>query len=503
MLENGNSIRFITDPTEVQRIRKELDRSIMPSRFVLTKKAQELGEDWKAKARWILLGRRDPDALEMERFSPTTPSGPTVHLAFQLISSLGFKLVIMDVTSAFGQSDAEVRRQGPLFASMPPSGIPGKAPWMLVEILTAIYGLVNAPASWRRTARKVLLSLGYCESIYDPCLFILKERFRFGKWRIVFKGYAEYLGRAVRQLENFEIRIDMQRYIEGKLQPVRLPCERLRLGDDEELTEQETTMLRGAGGSLLWVGKEARADTAGACAMAMSWGSGRPKVSHVKQVNKTIAELKRTSSCFLRILPIPLEEGMWVSVSDASVANDSEKSQGGFVVAFVEKTIRDGALAKFSINSWKSHRLRRVVKALLGSEALAMDDGLAELEWLRAGYAESCIPDSTICDGSRFGPDLDSVVVARQRDDEESLMVTDARALYDLFHRRSGPAGLCRRAQIDVSVMAASAQLLKAPVYWIPGVYMLADYLTKRVGNSTLMRKWTFRTPAKASQGSH
>ena len=110
---------------------------------------------------------------------------------------------------------------------------------------------------------------------------------------------------------------------------------------------------------------------------------------------------------------------------------------------------------------------------------------------------------STICDGSRFGPDLDSVVVARQRDDEESLMVTDARALYDLFHRRSGPAGLCRRAQIDVSVMAASAQLLKAPVYWIPGVYMLADYLTKRVGNSTLMRKWTFRTPAKASQGSH
>ena len=102
------------------------------------------------------------------------------------------------------------------------------------------------------------------------------------------------------------------------------------------------------------------------------------------------------------------------------------------MVAFVEKSIRDGALARFSINCWRSHRLRRVVKASLGSEASAMDDGLAELEWRRAMYAESCIPDSTICDGTRFGPDLDSVVVARKKDNEESFMVTDARALYDL-----------------------------------------------------------------------
>ena len=161
VLEGGNSIKFITDPAEVKRIRKELSHRIMPSRFVLTRKSQELGEDWKAKARWILLGHRDPDALEMERFSPT-PSGPTVHLAFQLITSQGYRLVIMDVTSAFGQSDAEQRQQGPLYASLPPSGIPGREPWMLVEILTAIYGLVNAPASWRRTVRKVLLVPWVC-----------------------------------------------------------------------------------------------------------------------------------------------------------------------------------------------------------------------------------------------------------------------------------------------------------------------------------------------------
>ena len=65
----------------------------------------------KAKARWILLGHKDPDVLEMERFSPT-PATPTVMLALQILSSMKYKVVIMDVTSAFGQSDPQTRPQG-------------------------------------------------------------------------------------------------------------------------------------------------------------------------------------------------------------------------------------------------------------------------------------------------------------------------------------------------------------------------------------------------------
>ena len=67
------------------------------------------------------------------------------------------------------------------------------------------------------------------------------------------------------------------------------------------------------------------------------------------------------------------------------------------------------------------------------------------------------------------------------------LAVTDARALYDLFHRRSGAAGLCRRAQLDVAVMSKSAEQLKTKICWIPGVNMPADCLTKRLGNSQLL----------------
>ena len=81
------------------------------------------------------------------------------------------------------------------------------------------------------------------------------------------------------------------------------------------------------------------------------------------------------------------------------------------------------------------------------------------------------------------------MAVVRVKDEDGAAAVADARALYDLFHCRSGAAGLCRRAQLDVAVMAKSAELLKTKVYWLPGEWMLADPLTKRLGNSTWLRK--------------
>ena len=127
------------------------------------------------------------------------------------------------------------------------------------------------------------------------------------------------------------------------------------------------------------------------------------------------------------------------------------------------------------------------MKSSLGSEALAMDDGLAELEWTKALFCEVAVPGTCVNDGSRYGND-ETIAVVRVRDDHDGAAVTDARALYDLFHRRSGSAGLCRRAQLDVAVMAKSAELLKTSVYWLPGQYMIADPLTKRLGNSALLR---------------
>ncbi|CAJ1460698.1 unnamed protein product, partial [Effrenium voratum] len=230
-LEGSNAIRIITDEKELDKIRRDFPSRIMSSRFLLTKKAGEVGEDWKAKARWILLGHRDPDAAQLERYAPT-PSSTTVMLCLQIIASCKYKLYIMDVSSAFGQS-----------------------------VITAVYGLVNAPAVWRKTVRRHLLELQYTELVFDPCLYYLKmekgektsgqklgvagvvlldvddfcqggnnrhhervgelrQRLKFGKWKEVYLSSADYIGRTLSQSEDFEIRVSMERYIQEKLKPV-------------------------------------------------------------------------------------------------------------------------------------------------------------------------------------------------------------------------------------------------------------------------------------------
>ena len=187
--------------------------------------------------------------------------------------------------------------------------------------------------------------------------------------------------------------------------------------------------------------------------------------------------------------------------ADASLANLENKSQGGFLLALVHQSILDGASATFSINSWKSHKLKRVVKATLKSEALAMDDVLAEVEWLRALWNEVLNPASNVMDGTRLGDQESALVVRLPEEEDEQVRsirvidegtgahVTDAKALFDLLSRRSGNAGHDRRAQVDVAVIFVSARALKVKTFWVPGSEMLADPLTKRLGNSSLLRR--------------
>ena len=50
-LEGSSAVSFVTDLEEIRKIKESFSRRIMPSRFILTKKQQELGQNWKAKAR--------------------------------------------------------------------------------------------------------------------------------------------------------------------------------------------------------------------------------------------------------------------------------------------------------------------------------------------------------------------------------------------------------------------------------------------------------------------
>ncbi len=288
--------------------------------------------------------------------------------------------------------------------------------------------------------------MGYVESALDPCLMLLPARsgplkldgvvlldvddflqggtarhhrcmeelrmeLKFGKWK---QHRGEFLGRTVTQLQSFEIQVCMKLYVTEKMSA--LPITRARARETTtKCDSNETTLVRGGGGSLLWLGREGRPDLAGKAALVMSWTEGSPTVQHLLDANHAIAEAKAHPDTAVRILPIPVASLCWLTVSDASLANlEGGRSQGGYAVAATDASLAQGREAPFSLITWKSKRVRRVVKASLGSEAQALDDALGELEWVRAIWSEMTDPQSNLSEPTlRYGRGESVVVVQR------------------------------------------------------------------------------------------
>ena len=125
MKETG-SVLLLTGQIS-QDVQQEFSHRFVDSRFVLTKKV-EGNAPVRFKARWCLLGHKDPDVmkavLENKTASPTiTQLGR--NLAMQLIASLRADLILGDIKGAFLESVDEKQENGTLFARLPPGGIPG------------------------------------------------------------------------------------------------------------------------------------------------------------------------------------------------------------------------------------------------------------------------------------------------------------------------------------------------------------------------------------------
>ena len=107
---------------------------------------------------------------------------------------------------------------------MPHSGTPDKEPHFLIRVRCAVYGLFSAPAGWRTDGRGcagvVLLDVDdFVQGGNERHRLKMEElrlKFSFGKWRDLYMNFGEYLGRTVKQRQNFEIKVDMKRFYNGE-----------------------------------------------------------------------------------------------------------------------------------------------------------------------------------------------------------------------------------------------------------------------------------------------
>lgn len=213
------------------------------------------------------------------------------------------------------------------------------------------------------------------------------------------------------------------------------------------------------------------------------------RVSDLIEANHIIKELKNTKNTVIKISPLKLEEIVW----GASSLNHSDgKGQGGFAVELASRGFTDGKMAAFNMLHWASKRTRRCVRSSLGSEVMALDDGCAECEWLRATWYDMLDRTNMIRDNSRYGPDEMVAMVGHlgpMSRETPTELVVDAKGLYDHLHTPAAMAGPHeRRTLMYFKMMAHSVRCLRGQVRWILGDIMCSHRLTKGTDQATLTR---------------
>ena len=117
-----------------------------------------------AKARLVMKDFKNRADDLRETFAPTG-KGVTFRLLMLLCTVLLIQCDHIDVNTAFLYADLVT----PLYMN-PPSGF-GCKPGNCWKIVKALYGCRTAPREWYKVLRLFVLSLGFIQTVLDPCLF--------------------------------------------------------------------------------------------------------------------------------------------------------------------------------------------------------------------------------------------------------------------------------------------------------------------------------------------
>ena len=228
--------------------------------------------------------------LENKTASPTiTQLGR--NLAMQLIASLGADLFLGDIKGAFLESVDEKQENGPLFARLPPGGIPGVPNDAVIMIIGNVYGKNDAPAVWYQSFDQEARAAGFERSSFGKCLYYVRDkegklcgvlvvhvddtasggigkhyesviqhlsrRYPFRKWQ---QYTGEYNGALYEQDPvTKNIIMHQKTFAEEKLRPIRLSRSRM-IDRDGAATAAEIFAFRGTYGGGNWLASQSRPD---------------------------------------------------------------------------------------------------------------------------------------------------------------------------------------------------------------------------------------------------
>ena len=375
---------------------------IMRCRWILTWKPideekqsnnQDTKPKFKAKARLVILGYLDPQLEELPRDSPTLGRNAKM-LLLQMLASQGWDLRSFDIKAAFLQGKPQ---PGRILAVEP---VPELAQALqlatnqICRLEKGAYGLVDAPYLWYMAITEELLSLGFEQSPFDPCLYALRnsktgaldgliglhvddgicggnsrfletldkleQKYPFGSKKL---HQFTFTGIDIHQLPNYAIHMSQSNYVRN-IQSITLSKER-REQKDQKVTEEERQALRAIVGSLQYAAVHTRPDIASRVGMLQS-SINQAAVETLMFANQTLHETKKHHDVTIKIQPIRIDDFRFLAFSDASFASKSNpSSHTGMLIMGTHKDIQSNTTCPVSPLAWGSKKSKELSQAHL------------------------------------------------------------------------------------------------------------------------------------------
>ena len=481
----------------------------------------------RAKARLIVRGYADLDALEgkVDTAAPTT-SRLSRSFLLSVLANCKWSGWTADVSTAFLQGLPQSRK---LWVKLPTECLHllGADENTRMFLNKPCYGQIDAPRRWYLEAVRRLKSLGFRQHLLDPCCFLiyeddfdegkanptventlgpqrlcgmvcihvddllgagnvdsvvyqrvvqeLKKTFNFREWKESNEqetSKLEYCGATLEQYQPHCWKLHHQEYFK-KVKPIPLGKDR---SPEDEMTPKELSQLRGLLGSLQWPAVQSSPHIQ--CSTSLISGSmSAGLVKSIVDANKLLRFCKENADVGAKYEPLgDVNQLRLVCMFDAAfgVRRDAS-SQGGHLIVLVSQETFNGEEKPYHLIDWKSSKLPRIARSSLGAESQAAGQAVDAVDFCPRFWEHLLKPDL----GLRYLLEEPSTL--------KPVMITDAKALYDSYHREGiGGNVTDKRTGLEIRVTKERLQGLDGSFKWISSERQYADGLTKEATRQLL-----------------
>ena len=531
---------WITTETIAKITRNKIPReNVMRCRWILTWKevdeasSTNVSKKYTPKARLVVLGFEDPQVDAIPRDSPTM-NKLSRTMILQLAASNAWDIQSFDIKTAFLRGSEQDNR---MLGMEPPEEMRQRLKLKqheIVQLLKGAYGRVDAPYLWFKELQGALCQLGFIQSPFDPCLFTLpdpssqatigilgihvddglccrsslfqqklnqlEQKYPFGSKK---KNDFTFTGLKIQQKPDYSIEVNQTQYVKD-IAAISLSRDR-RSQPEDVVSEQERQQLRALIGSLQYAAVNTRPDL---CSR-LGWLQSRintAKVSTLIEANRTLHEAKQHASTAIHIHSIPLQDLRYVAFSDASFASEKNpSSHQGMIIMAAHKKIGDNAQSVINPIIWHSKKIQKVAVSTLSAEAMALAGAVDVLSWIRLMWAwvidHRCRwkqADETLLQlppaFSALNPGEEPQVpmpesveelIKQLPPEQQAIITTDCKSLYDLINRTAPPACTEFRTMLQAKLIKEHLQN-GIKIRWVPSGAQIADSLTKVMDNTIL-----------------